>query len=444
VKAFEQRTRQSQVKTCVDQALQRAETEPADVDLLRALAGQQTCARRLTVAVVADRQQESDRLVPQPARREPKRERRRSVEPLKIVNRYYHPGEPYQVLLTEADDQALGRLARLIPRDVVTANVPANGSAFLYAFHNRPVLFESLLLDPDPDHALIGEHLREAATRPDVCDALRREGVVLSGPVELAALVDEEEHGLGIRRFVAHREIADRENGSGGAYAACVVAEPTDLQTIIAARGDAYLDIVVHGSAAHSGRPDDGRNAIYGAAAVIASLQRWHEELTHAAHPLVGPPTWSVGLVAGGQGVSTVPAVCRIGADRRLLPGESAAQVLAELRDRVAELGLERQGLRVEVAMSMDMPGFETPSDHPVVVGTDAALRAAGGPRLPLGGWTAACDGGFVARDLGVPTVVLGPGSVNDQAHRADESVGVAELVVAARAYALTALRLLG
>ena len=101
-----------------------------------------------------------------------------------IVNRYYHPGEPYQVLLTEADDQALGRLARLIPPDVVTANVPANGSAFLYAFHNRPVLFESLLLDPDPDHALIGEHLREAATRPDVCDALRREGVeyAITGP----------------------------------------------------------------------------------------------------------------------------------------------------------------------------------------------------------------------------------------------------------------------
>jgi acetylornithine deacetylase len=49
-----------------------------------------------------------------------------------------------------------------------------------------------------------------------------------------------------------------------------------------------------------------------------------------------------------------------------------------------------------------------------------------------------------VARDLSVPTVVLGPGSVNDQAHRTDESVGVAELVLAARAYALTALRLLG
>ncbi|MEP6649740.1 MAG: DUF6541 family protein [Lapillicoccus sp.] len=101
-----------------------------------------------------------------------------------IVDRYYHPDEPYQVLLTDADNEALGRLARLIPPDVVTADVPANGSAFLYAFHGRPVLFESLLLDPDPDHALIGEHLRDAATRPDVCDALRRDGVeyAVTGP----------------------------------------------------------------------------------------------------------------------------------------------------------------------------------------------------------------------------------------------------------------------
>jgi len=44
----------------------------------------------------------------------------------------------------------------------------------------------------------------------------------------------------------------------------------------------------------------------------------------------------------------------------------------------------------------------------------------------------------------GVPVVVLGPGSVAEQAHRADESVGVDELVTAARAYALAILRLGG
>jgi acetylornithine deacetylase len=92
----------------------------------------------------------------------------------------------------------------------------------------------------------------------------------------------------------------------------------------------------------------------------------------------------------------------------------------------------------------MDMPGFETPAGDRFVVAVDGALADAGGPGLPLGGWTAACDGGFVADAWDVPVVVLGPGSVTGQAHRADESVAVADLLVAARCYALAALRLLG
>jgi acetylornithine deacetylase len=93
--------------------------------------------------------------------------------------------------------------------------------------------------------------------------------------------------------------------------------------------------------------------------------------------------------------------------------------------------------------MPMEMPAFETAADTDLVRITEAARVDAGGPELPLGGWTAACDGGYVARDLGVPVVVLGPGSVTTQAHRADESVAIHELATAARAYALAALRLL-
>ena len=102
-----------------------------------------------------------------------------------LVNRYYYPRETTHVLLTPAEDGDLAALAALIPPGVVTADVPANGSALLYAFHGRPVLFTSLLLDPSPDHALIGLHLKEAATRDDVCDALRRENVqyAVTGPV---------------------------------------------------------------------------------------------------------------------------------------------------------------------------------------------------------------------------------------------------------------------
>jgi acetylornithine deacetylase len=260
-------------------------------------------------------------------------------------------------------------------------------------------------------------------------------GVELSGPVELAALVDEEETGKGIRSYV---ESVDRQ------FMGCITAEPTDLQTIIGARGDSYLRVAIHGRASHAGNPADGANAIYGAAAVVAEIERLHHELAASPHPLLGPATWSVGQIDGGTGGSIVPAECVIVADRRLLPGESPTEVLAELKTRVEGLSLDQRGLTFDLEMPMEMPAFETSPSDPLVQATDSALRDAGGPGLPLGGWTAACDGGFIARDLGVPVVVLGPGSVTTQAHRPDESVAVAELLIAARTYALTALRLLG
>lgn len=266
--------------------------------------------------------------------------------------------------------------------------------------------------------------------------ALVRSGVRLRGPVELAAVVDEEELGIGIRDY-----IADPANLM---HAGCVVAEPTDLQTIVAARGASYIEIDVHGQAAHAGNPADGKNAIYGAARIISDLEAWHHEMARDAHPLAGPATWNVGVVNGGVGGSMVPDHCRISADRRLLPGEDPAQVLDQVRRRVQGLGLHERGLEAEVRMPMNMPGFETDPDSALVRAAGAAVRQAGGPDLPVGGWTAACDGGFLAQEGNMPVVVLGPGSVTEQAHRPNESVSLEELHTAARTYALIALNLLG
>jgi acetylornithine deacetylase len=270
-------------------------------------------------------------------------------------------------------------------------------------------------------------------------------GIGLSGPIELAALVDEEETGEGIRAYVESVASLSRlgEEQTEQSFLGCITAEPTDLRTVVGARGACYVRVEIHGTACHAGNPDDGANAIYGAAAVVAEVERLHAELAQRPHPLLGPATWSVGQIRGGTGGSIVPAECVVVADRRLLPGESTAAVLDDLHERLSMLLAER-GLTFDVSMPMEMPAFETTADSKLVLTVDAALTDAGGPGLLRSGWTAACDGGFVARDLGVPVVVLGPGSVTTQAHRADESVAVAELMVAARAYTLTALRLLG
>jgi acetylornithine deacetylase/succinyl-diaminopimelate desuccinylase-like protein len=259
-------------------------------------------------------------------------------------------------------------------------------------------------------------------------------GAELSGPIELAALVDEEEKGAGIRAYVSSAQAS---------FIGCITAEPTDLQTIVGARGASYLLVDVHGTACHAGSPGDGANAIYGAAAVVAEIEHMHAELAEHPHALLGPATWSVGQITGGNSGSVVPAECAVVADRRILPGESAASVLDDARARIEALRLTDRGLTVEVSMPMEMPAFETPAESPLARTVVAAVADAGGPRLPPGGWTAACDGGFVARDLEFPVVVIGPGSVARQAHRPDESVAIEELIVAARTYALTALRLL-
>jgi acetylornithine deacetylase len=135
-----------------------------------------------------------------------------------------------------------------------------------------------------------------------------------------------------------------------------------------------------------------------------------------------------------------VAAECTVSLDRRLLPDDDAQLILDRLRGQISDAGIDTDGISVEAEVTMVMPGFRTAGDHPLVANCVAALADAG-VNSAVTGWTAACDGGFIARDLGIPAIVMGPGGLNDQAHQVNESVSIAELVAAARAYALMCLR---
>ncbi|GAA1882843.1 M20 family metallopeptidase [Williamsia serinedens] len=269
-------------------------------------------------------------------------------------------------------------------------------------------------------------------------DALRGEN--LSGPVQLVCTVDEEEHGIGVRDLVGGPDAYPLHPGG---YAGCVVAEPTAMETVIACRGASYIEIEIRGRAAHSGRPADGRNAIDAATKVIDIIRADHDAMQADLDPLLGAGTWNVGTITGGQGISAVAPNCSIGIDRRLMPDEDADAIAENLRAEVRRHGIDSDGIEVDIAVTMSMPGFRTAPDHPFVRAAVDAVTAVGA-HTSIGGWTAACDGGFVSRDLGVDCIVLGPGDITGQAHQPDESVAVDDLVTAARAYAVLALRLLG
>lgn len=258
-------------------------------------------------------------------------------------------------------------------------------------------------------------------------------GITLSGPLTLAATVDEEERNSGSRHLVA-QPLPE--------FAGCIVAEPTELQVVRGCRGASYIDISITGRAAHSGRPSDGVSAIAAAAEVMRVIDDDQAALAAHADPLLGHGTWNVGLIRGGHGIAVVAPDCYLGVDRRLMPGETVDAVAGRLRAAIAAAGITDGGADVDVRPTMELPGFVTAADHPLVTAAAQAVEDCGVP-TSVGGWTAACDGGYLSRDLGVPTVVLGPGDLNGQAHQPDESVSLAELVTAARAYVRTAVALL-
>jgi acetylornithine deacetylase/succinyl-diaminopimelate desuccinylase len=256
-----------------------------------------------------------------------------------------------------------------------------------------------------------------------------------AGEVILAAVADEEMESLGAEALVRSALRAD----------GAVVGEPTGNRLALGHKGLEWLEIEFTGRAAHGGTPDKGINAIVAAArfvdlATVTLLPRFAER----RHPLLGPPTINFGTIHGGDQPSTVAASCRVTVDRRSVPGETFASMLAELEGLLAQVELGQPGLatairRVPGGMAtMEHVALATDADAPVARAAARAVAAVAGASAATAfpAWT---DGALLAGFGGIPTVVLGPGKLAD-AHSPRESIATADIEAAAAIYVETAL----
>lgn len=255
---------------------------------------------------------------------------------------------------------------------------------------------------------------------------LAREGLAPPCDIWLAAVADEEHTFRGVLSLCG---ALLQERAGGGAPVACasVVAEPTQLRLVTANKGVLRWRMRTLGVAAHSSKPHLGRNAIEDMACFLLLL-REHSDLLakRPAHPLVGPPTCSVGLIQGGVQVNFVPDQCVIDLDRRLLPGETASAAMAEYHHLRDEFLAACPGARLEVDdPQLADEAMETPASAPVAVTAARVLADLGLDPLPCG-VPFGCDATKLSR-IGVPSLIFGPGSI-DQAHGAVEYVEIAQV----------------
>jgi acetylornithine deacetylase/succinyl-diaminopimelate desuccinylase-like protein len=226
--------------------------------------------------------------------------------------------------------------------------------------------------------------------------------------------------------------LADEENGQGGSRALvakgfradlAIVGEPTRLRVVTAHKGDLWLQLETRGKAAHGSRPELGRNAVHEMARIVDLLETTYAAaLRRRRHPVLGPPTVSVGAIAGGSQPNIVPDRCRISIDRRTVPRETESAVRREIR---ALLKKHRLNARLLNIRNAPCPALETDPKLPLVQQFLADAR-----QTRPAGVDYFCDAAVLAGG-GIPGVVFGPGDIA-QAHTADEWISLRELDTAA------------
>jgi acetylornithine deacetylase len=211
---------------------------------------------------------------------------------------------------------------------------------------------------------------------------------------------------------------------------AVIVGEPTMLEVVDAHKSVVTFSTVVHGFEAHSSKPYLGASAVMTAADVIAELNRIADEMMERgdASGRFDPPytTVHVGVISGGTARNIISKSCSFQWEFRGLPDLDPQEIPSRLDRFVQEVALKRLNRfgefgRIDTRLDVAVPGL---APQPGSFAETLALRLAGKNRT----WTVPFGteaGHFQA--AGIPTVVCGPGSI-DQAHQADEYITLEQL----------------
>ncbi len=242
-------------------------------------------------------------------------------------------------------------------------------------------------------------------------DAGRR----LRGDVLVAAVADEEYASIGTADVIAHRRVD-----------AAVVTEATELDLCVAHKGFVWLEVETTGRAAHGSRFFEGIDANMRMGRFLARLDGFEQTLrARPPHPLVGPPSLHAPLIHGGKELSTYSASCRLNIERRTVPGETEAQVMAEVAALAQEPGVSDATYPASLRCLLTRSAFEVSPQAGIARAVRGAAAQVLGREPALIGRPFWMDSALLA-DAGVETVVIGP--VGGGAHTADEWVDLQSL----------------
>jgi len=220
-----------------------------------------------------------------------------------------------------------------------------------------------------------------------------------------------------------------------------VIGESTDLNLSRGGRGRAEVHLETIGRPSHSSAPHLGHNAVLDMMRVVQAV----ETIELPEDAFMGPAILALTDIISDPypGHSVIPSICRVTYDRRLLPGETAKDVL----DAITSLS-PLQGIRLNAAIGIGeyttytgkamrqekfFPAWALPEQDAYVQTALAGLRAAG-LQPQVSAYRFCTNAAYSSGVAGVPTIGFGPATEAD-AHMIDERLRIEDLLAASRGY---------
>ena len=246
----------------------------------------------------------------------------------------------------------------------------------------------------------------------------------LKTPLHLALSYDEEIGCIGVRSLIETlRESANRP-------LLCIVGEPTGMQVATGHKGKVGARATCTGREGHSALAPLALNAIHLGCDFVVALRNEQARLT-----LEGPrdsdyeipyTTLHVGTMNGGVALNIVPNLCTLDFEIRNIAADDADVILERLQAQASRIATDAAAIVPEASIEIDVfntyPGLDTPAASAAIrlvkslTGENETIKVAFGT-----------EGGLFSRDVGIPTVVCGPGFMA-QGHKPDEFVTIDQL----------------
>jgi acetylornithine deacetylase len=271
--------------------------------------------------------------------------------------------------------------------------------------------------------------------------AIKDAGIPLAGSLMLQSVIGEEDGGLGTFATLLRGHTGD----------AAIICEPTDLKLMPAQAGALTFLVRVVGKSAHASVRLEGISALEKYLELHRVLMQLEKDRNSAVtHPLLGklelPYPLSVGRVQAGNWSSSVPEELTFEGRIGVAMGEDCQAVREQFERTLNQVAEADPWLR-EHPLEITWTGgqFESgeiPWDHPLVQCSAQCMQDLTGQSPAIAGTPAGTDLRQLVNFGKIPTLLFGPGNLHI-AHMPDEYVCITDVLQAARAYILIALRYL-